>query len=292
MIASLATTSTDDFNIDFDNDYLDTLDNADPTIAKFMKKSKCQACLLGNHDEKDCFLRGDKFIPDGLRRRLKIYNKVHGDAPPQGHKVRVWNPPLMLPIHSKDKSHTSFIQPDNFGSRCPFSNTKTKTRDHTIKLFNFDDNDISEEEHNEQQIDKMTDPSMSAFISDQVNFEQNMDYTTFDSNQPTICSMNDQFGTNLTSLVENQLEFEANVQPFDPTEVHFHISSARQSDDHEPPIQPTDSSQNHDDVADDQEQQHPTTRQILLHAIRHFLFRPNRPQLNNTGNAQHKTMMM
>ena len=64
----------------------------DPTMcAKVMRKNKCSACLLGFHDENDYFLRGDKFIPPGLRRRLKVYNQVHGDAPPQGHKIHKIN---------------------------------------------------------------------------------------------------------------------------------------------------------------------------------------------------------
>ena len=159
-----------------------------------------------------------------MKRRLKVYNKVHGDAPPVNHKIREWNPPLIPPIHSRNlnNSNESTLS-QNRNSRRPFSNTKTKSRDPTIKLFNFDDTDKVINEEHEQNLDN---PSMSALINDQMQFENSMESNAFDDTIPTICAFRTPY-LSIQSLVNEQLCFESQFNKDVDNSHVFSIHSAR-----------------------------------------------------------------
>ena len=268
MIANLTNHSQsvndDDFTM------IDDLEDNDPTIARFTRKSKCQACLLGNHNENDCFLRGDKFLPDALKRRLKIYNKVNGDAPPPNHKIREWNPPLIPPIHQKDQGPTNDYSKSTFQrSRRPFSNTKTKTKDPTIKLFNYDEQvaDI-----NDNDATEMGDPSMSAFINEQMNFEKDIASNEYEDPVHTICSFHAQQPMTIESLVEEQFRFECSFVEDDENKHDFLLNSARQSNENDPPI-PSNTN----------------IRQALLNAIRNFRFTQNSQEVEDRSSTNSDT---
>ena len=284
LIASL-TNLPNPMDTEFDN-IGDDYEDSDPTIAKFVKKPKCQACLLGNHNENDCFLRGDKFIPDNLKRRLKVYNKVHGDAPPVNHKIREWNPPLIPPIHSRNlnNSNESTLS-QNRNSRRPFSNTKTKSRDPTIKLFNFDDN---EEGCDEVQEDILDNPSMSALINDQMQFENSLSSNAFDDTNPTMCTFSSTC-LSIQSLVSEQLHFESKFNIIDDNSHPFSIHSARSPNENDPPIQSSVQSQPPDPMNVPLTNPTPATiNQTLLQAIRSFRFRRSTDQ-NQQDQDEHSS---
>ena len=154
-----------------------------PTIcAKFASnKQRCQACLLGFHRELDCYLRGPTFQPPELKRRLKIYNQVHGDAPPPSHKLREYKPQGKEAIH--DKTHPSksaLLNPTKTTSfKTPFSNFNTKTKGQLRPTVNA--LEVSDPEN---------EPTMSSFIQSQSTFESNLLDTTekFEDVEPVICS--------------------------------------------------------------------------------------------------------
>ena len=194
------------------------LDCNDPTIcARISGKTRCQACLLGFHDENDCFMRGESFQPPGLTRRLKIYNKVNGDAPPPNHKMREWDPPLVPPIHDKNSKNVSDWgnKNDKLNNpqhrKKPFQNTRTKSNTRTINAFDAQlENDIDSD-----SID--VDHTMSAFVQEQLQFEENtlnQEEVKIDEVDSTICV------------------FSMNYIEIEPT-----ICSAHQYPPNQPPIQ-------------------------------------------------------
>ena len=189
LIASLEQTDTTQFDTPYDD--LGVGYN-DPTMcAKMAMRNKCTACLLGFHNENDCFLRGDKFIPPGLKRRLKIYNQVHGDAPPPNHKIREWDPPLLPPIHKNQpgtfQSDSSSGHKFSANQRArPFNNTKTKSGINEIKSMETqDDTQMYDESHH---ILPATDPSISALVTEQVSFENQFENSQEETSSMYLCS--------------------------------------------------------------------------------------------------------
>ena len=61
------------------------------------------ACLLGFHRELDCYMCGPNFQPPDLKRRIKIYNQINGDAPPASHTIRDYNPRGKEAVHDDKK---------------------------------------------------------------------------------------------------------------------------------------------------------------------------------------------
>ena len=179
------------------------LECEEPTIcaSQMSGRTRCQACLLGFHDENDCFLRGDKFQPDGLKRRLKIFNKVNGDSPPPSHKMRDWDPPLIPPIHDKKNQQ---LNPN--AMKRPFQNSRTKSTTKNISLLNAELVDPDENE-------TLTDPSMSAFIQEQLSYEDNLETidTRLDEIDGTICTSNHLF--DIKHAIDECLQHEHSITP-------------------------------------------------------------------------------
>ena len=220
-----------------------------------------------NYKEEDCFLRGDKFLPAGLKRRLKIYNQVHGDAPPDGHKIRAWDPPLIPPIHPKNQSLNK-NQNQASQHRRPFSNAKTKTQRYAIKSLVLD-------EENQNDIDEMetypaNDPSISALISEQLQFESDSTFEyNEDASKPTICSFTNQ-SNDMIRLIAEQHKFEYNFVD-DERNQHFDILSARRNDDNDPPIQQHGDrvSPQHANIVDNQQHHQNVNSENVIHPTQH-----------------------
>ena len=123
---------------------------------------------MGFHSTDDCFLCGDKFSPPGLRRRLKVFNQVHGDAPPPGHKIRDWDPLLVPPIHQTQlgQSQSDYVPDSQQNSHQarprPFNNTKTKSNVNFIRSMEITD---GLHDDNQQQSLSAIDPSISALVT-------------------------------------------------------------------------------------------------------------------------------
>lgn len=80
-------------------------DCVNPVICfQSQQRSRCKACLVGFHEEVDCYARGPAFLPPKLRRRIMIYNQTHGDKPPADHKFRDYNPKGVTADHDRSKS--------------------------------------------------------------------------------------------------------------------------------------------------------------------------------------------
>ena len=155
--------------------------------SKVANRHRCQVCLVGFHDEVDCFARGEKFQNPQLRRRIKIYNQIHGDAPPAGHKFREWNPPSIPAIH-KDKekeAHQSISKTaEKKGNQRPFANYSTKSGKKQIQLL-----ETKNDQNQDQDSEVNTDPAMMAFIQDQASYNiDNYDTLAMDSDQGSLCS--------------------------------------------------------------------------------------------------------
>lgn len=148
-----------------------------PTICAQISsnKQRCQACLLGFHRELDCYLRGQSFQPPELKRRLKIYNQVNGDAPPASHKLREYKPQGKEAIHqSAPTSDQRKYKPQKQSYKTPFSNFDTKTK-----------GQIKQPSVNAMEVDE-TDPSISSFIDTQRDYMNND--TQYEDTDPVICS--------------------------------------------------------------------------------------------------------
>ena len=170
-----------------------------PTIcASVSAKKRCPACLIGFHNEMDCYLRGANFQPDNLQRRLKIYNKLNGEAPPSNHQPRKWNPPSLPPVHDtrnithkpKDDNHSTRTPTGYNGHRKkPFSNTTTKTSKKEISLLDShhdDNNEITVDDDNPSFVE----PAIAAFIQQQDDFELDFDSSDHSFSDPVVCSAN------------------------------------------------------------------------------------------------------
>ena len=162
-------------------------DCSDPTICsqQTSNRSRCQACLLGFHREVDCFLRGPSFQPAALKRRIKIYNEVNGDNPPENHKLREYNPQGKAADHNKSTLKPA-IKKDNRDSfrpnrnHKPFANFNNKSNGRNPNINAFDDNPPIDDQDD-------IDPTITSFITSQSDYIY--DNTTNDDNDPTICSI-------------------------------------------------------------------------------------------------------
>ena len=217
----------------------------DPMIcAKIHQRKKCSACLLGFHSDNDCFLRGDKFLPPGLRRRLKVFNQVHGDAPPPGHKIREWDPPLVPPIHKNpnDRKEPSDILHNsqrftNPPRARPFNNSKTKSNVNAIRSMELNEGEYGDDT---QQGYPTIDPSISALITNQATFEETIIINdTDDSNEMCICSLSSssayQHTDDYTSLLCNDFEKNFDVSTDHDTKQQL-ICSVNSNDSSQSPI--------------------------------------------------------
>jgi hypothetical protein len=183
----------------------------DPSIHAFTShKRRCQVCLMGFHQEDDCYLRGPNFIDPALQRRINIYNQNCGDKPPPGHKVKEWKPQSIPPFefnspHKSRKqvdfspSSSSQIQKPSLKKQSkPFSNASTKALNkpsistfESSSDFNASDQTIDEHATNLVHLDTMGTPSMASFISSQEQAVESLQLVpdSDDPYHPTCCSM-------------------------------------------------------------------------------------------------------
>ena len=181
-----------------------TVDNecSTPTICAAVSsnnRQRCQACLLGFHETVDCFLRGSAFQPPDLRRRINIYNQVHGDKPPPDHKFREYKPRSMNPIHKKSEHSHKHQNDDKKRSilrpRKPFANFSNKSSGKpNISQFELpadQDSYINEDTNTEDDTESpdTLSPELCAFISAQSALASDRNkYDEDDTPDPTICS--------------------------------------------------------------------------------------------------------
>ena len=104
----------------------------DPTIAaaQRLQKLRCQACLIGIHPASQCYIRGIKFQPEELRRRIALYNKQFGSEPPTGVQIKEWAPKSIPPIHQTKKSVSFSDHTSNHKKKMsnPFKPPTSKTK--------------------------------------------------------------------------------------------------------------------------------------------------------------------
>jgi len=167
-------------------------DCANPTIClQKTPPTRCQACLLGNHKELECFARGPMFQPPPMRRRIAVYNTTHGSSPPADHVYKEYRPHGVHADHSNphQQQQKPLIQR-------PFQNYKTKTTDPaTIKTFALQDKSFVELHLPDKpppappiEHDTVF-PDMRALITDMQSFVADMDHVEDDDDilQPTMC---------------------------------------------------------------------------------------------------------
>ena len=72
------------------------------------QKSICECCGRIGHKADACIIRGPKFLPPSLRRKMNQFNALHGDEPKE--TPREWNsqPPA---THFKPRSSPSRTNP-------------------------------------------------------------------------------------------------------------------------------------------------------------------------------------
>ncbi len=168
-------------------------DCINPSICKNETiRRRCQVCLRGFHDEINCYLRGQAFMPDSLRQRINIYNKVNGDKPPAGHKPAEWKPTSIPAIHrnKKETSQSTSEQKVNRQRYRPFSNNKTKVDGSKQQIKTFESIDTTSTSDDQQK------DVLASFVSNQVqdinhhgdHYLQNDDFDD-DDDTPSICSM-------------------------------------------------------------------------------------------------------
>ena len=164
-----------------------------PTICKTQGlKKRCQACLRGFHDEVNCYLRGQNFMPEALRQRINVYNKINGTSPPKGHVPPEWKPNSIPATHAKnDKRRSSFkngMNPKRKGPN-PFANNKTKLPQINWTEALYDENDQDIENGNDDNDEAV----LARFVSQQEKqVEEFGDFYLTDDNdssEPTICSV-------------------------------------------------------------------------------------------------------
>jgi hypothetical protein len=167
----------------------------DPTLCALRsQRRRCQVCLIGFHDEDDCYLRGPNFQDPALTRRIKIYNENRGHKPPKGHSVKEWKPHSIppFPFESKsnpDKSQQQVrFQSQPSKSRKPFSNGSKKNADERPNINLIEQVD---DQFNDQSLastsPKENDPSMFSLIAEShlYDTDNNSNHETY----PQICSM-------------------------------------------------------------------------------------------------------
>ena len=155
------------------------------------QRSRCKACLVGFHEEVDCYARGPSFLPPKLRRRIMVYNQTHGDKPPPDHKFRDYNPKGVTPDHGESKNPSRSSVRFKKDVR-PFSNYHTKSKQETasIRSFQLIDNVLVAD-----PIDDGNDavnPTINSFIQSQTSFVDKIieeDKLIDDTSEPIICSM-------------------------------------------------------------------------------------------------------
>jgi hypothetical protein len=191
----------------------------DPSIHAFTShKRRCQVCLMGFHQEDDCYLRGPHFIDPALQRRINIYNQNCGDKPPPGHKVKEWKPQSIPPFEfdtpAKSKKQVDFSLSSSSSNQKssikkqskPFSNASTKSSNKP-SISSLESNDRFEtsdtliDEHAAQLIhlDTIGTPSMASLISSQEQAIESLQLVddTDDPYTPTCCSMTPPYNSNL-----------------------------------------------------------------------------------------------
>jgi hypothetical protein len=171
----------------------------DPSICALQtKRRRCQVCLMGFHEENDCYLRGKNFIDPALQRRINIYNQHHGDKPPSSHKVKAWQPQSITPFpFEKGPSTQTSSDPlsrNQTKPRKPFANASTKTKPsiNSLALSHEDTNDDfpTDLESNRVTWDDNGVPTISSFLSSQQTALEESDLQEHDSSfHPTNCSM-------------------------------------------------------------------------------------------------------
>ena len=155
-------------------------------------RSRCKACLVGYHEEVDCYARGPEFLPPKLRQRIMVYNQTHGAKPPPDHTFKDYNPKGVTPEHSTSKyppRHTSKHKRDVR----PFSNYHTKSKKETasIRSFQLVDNELIADPPNDNVTDDIQ-PTINSFLQTQTSFVDQIienDRISDDTVEPVICSM-------------------------------------------------------------------------------------------------------
>jgi hypothetical protein len=157
------------------------------------QRERCKACLIGYHEEVNCYARGPQFLPPNLRRRIMVYNQTHGDKPPDGHVYKEYSPKGVTPDH---KSSSNKSKPSSFKKDIrPFSNYHTKSRKDTatIRSFQFIDDTLKPAEPNPPESEDNNDkPTINSFLQHQSSFVDDIikqDQDAEDTNSPVICSM-------------------------------------------------------------------------------------------------------
>ena len=81
-----------------------------PVIAalRTRQKSICECCGRIGHKADACIIRGPKLLPPSLKRKMNLFNALHGDKPKE--TSREWNiqPPA---VDFKSRTSTSITNP-------------------------------------------------------------------------------------------------------------------------------------------------------------------------------------
>jgi hypothetical protein len=175
----------------------------DPTIMAFSShRRRCKVCLMGFHDENDCYLQGDNFIDPDFKRRINVYNQNYGNKPPKDHKLKKWNPQSIPPFEFENKANPSSTPSSKWKL---FANASSKSSnkpsinsfDHQ-SLNHYSSSDIDNTAKKLVHFDDMGTPSMASFTYDSSRNDDNHMVITEadDPYQPTACSMQLVTGTN------------------------------------------------------------------------------------------------
>jgi hypothetical protein len=197
----------------------------DPSLcAMKTQRRRCQVCLIGFHDEDDCYLRGPNFQDPALTRRIKIYNENRGHKPPKGHKIKEWRPHSIppFPFDSKDKQSDRTKQHVRFNdqhkkSNKPFSNGSKKDADARPNINSIEplDSHLTNENMEPPEFTDAT-PSMFSLIS-----ENELCHQCDDPFSPQIFSIQTPPPTKLTQSPPSY--------PFDISDIARNNISASQS---------------------------------------------------------------
>ena len=168
-----------------------------------------------------------------MKQRLKIYNKVNGDAPPSTHKMRDWDPPLIPPIYANNLSENALSNQLTKNNR-PFQNSRTKSYTKSINILDatLDGTPEIPDENN---------PTMSAFIQDQLVYEDTLVHDDTQINEvdnticsfhlsvPTICSAHQHRSdqTPITSDTNDIVQEQPNVHNVDEPTINQHADNHR-----------------------------------------------------------------
>ena len=160
------------------------------------QRDRCKACLVGYHEEVNCYARGPAFLPPSLRRRIMVYNQTHGDKPPADHVHKEYTPRGVTPDHAPSSSSKPRPTYSNHKKDVrPFSNyhTKSKNATATIRSFQFVNNrlepvDVPTEDDTIEEPDV---PTIKSFLQTQSSLVDSIiaQDKHDDTNDPVICSM-------------------------------------------------------------------------------------------------------